>query len=50
MARILKTGAALMALSLAALTGCTSAGSSDSGGAVTLDYWLAEPDHPAGRW
>ncbi|WBQ03887.1 ABC transporter substrate-binding protein [Kribbella sp. CA-293567] len=47
MARILKTGAALLALSLATLTGCTSADDSGSGGAVTLDYWLWDDNQKA---
>jgi multiple sugar transport system substrate-binding protein len=45
MQRILKAGAALLAVSLAALTGCTS--SESSGGAVTLDYWLWDDNQKA---
>src|SRR6185312_9731015 len=37
----------LLALSLAALTGCTSSDSSNSGGAVTLNYWLWDDNQKA---
>jgi multiple sugar transport system substrate-binding protein len=47
MTRILKTGAALVALSLATLTGCTSTNDSGAGGAVTLDYWLWDDNQKA---
>src|SRR4051812_18028305 len=47
MTSILKTGAALLALSLATLTGCTSTDDSGSGGAVTLDYWLWDDNQKA---
>ncbi|MFI5708297.1 ABC transporter substrate-binding protein [Kribbella sp. NPDC051620] len=40
-------GAALLALSLTALAGCTSSDDSGSGGAVTLDYWLWDDNQKA---
>ncbi|MEV6412614.1 sugar ABC transporter substrate-binding protein [Kribbella sp. NPDC051718] len=40
-------GAALLALSLTALTGCTSSDDSGAGGAVTLDYWLWDDNQKA---